>query len=177
MKHLLIAAGLVGAVAMTSTANAQVSDLAQKVGSSSLKFGSYNPDKPTVRSGAGKNIFNFEYETTLQSVPERNEISTFSIGMIERGDMRMIPMTLSQITRDNKRTSGYDWFSGYGVGLYAIRIDNGNTSGNTKVMPGMHFTVGINLTQRSFVEARYHFAGHYETINPSGLNISYGIRF
>jgi hypothetical protein len=41
----------------------------------------------------------------------------------------------------------------------------------------MHVTVGLNLTQRSFVEARYHFAGHYETINPSGLNISYGIRF
>ena len=97
--------------------------------------------------------------------------------MIERGDMRMIPITLSQITRDNKRTSGYDWFSGYGVGLYAIRIANDNTSGNTKVMPGMHVTVGLNLTQRSFVEARYHFAGHYETINPSGLNISYGIRF
>ena len=177
MKHLLIAAGLVGAVALTTTANAQVSDLAQRVGSSSLKIGSYNPDKPVVRNGAGKNIFNFEYETTLQSVPERNEISTLSVGLIERGDMRIIPITLSQITRDNKRTSGYDWFSGYGVGLYAIRIDNANTSGNTKVMPGMHVTVGVNLTTRSFVEARYHFAGHYETINPSGLNISYGTRF
>ena len=75
MKHLLIAAGIVGAVALTTTANAQVSDLAQKVGSSSLKIGSYNPDKPVVRNGAGKNIFNFEYETTIQSVQERNEIS------------------------------------------------------------------------------------------------------
>lgn len=174
---MLTVSGLIGSIVIASSAHAQVSDLAQRVGSSTLKIGVYSPDKPSVRDVAGKNILNFSYETIIQNVIERNETSTFSIGYIEQDALRIIPITVSQITRDNKKTSGYDFFTGYGVGLYAMRLDTLSTTGNTKVMPGFHFIAGLNLTTRSFIEARYHLTSHYETINPSGLNIAYGIRF
>ncbi|MFY7952166.1 MAG: hypothetical protein ACOVT5_06620 [Armatimonadaceae bacterium] len=153
------------------------SPAAEPTSSMALRVGAFSPAKAYARSVSANNLFSIEADLTVQSVPERNESSVLSLGYIEKGGLRILPLTLSQITHDRKRTSGYDFYYGYGIGLYSIRLQGAATSGTTKVMPGALATFGLNLSDSTFLEARYHYTSDYEKNDVRGLQFSLGFRF
>jgi len=176
----ILMSALVGGVATTmfpSAASAQTAAKDMQTNAVSLKLGSYAPSKGFARAASANGIFTVEADYTVQSIAERNETSVISLGFIEKGDLRILPLTLNQIHHDKKRTTSYDLYYGYGVGLYSMRLRGEDLTGNTKVMPGVALTFGLNLTENSFIEARYHHTSDYETKRVKGIQFSYGIRF
>lgn len=171
---------LAGGLATTlfpSAASAQVAAKDLQTNAISLKVGSYMPSKGFARAASSNGIFTLEADYTVQSIAEKNETSVISLGFIEQGDLRILPLTLNQIFHDKKRTTAYDLYYGFGVGLYSMRLRGEDLTGNTKVMPGAAVTFGLNLSGNSFIEARYHHTSDYETKRVKGLQLSYGIRF
>ncbi|MFM7322901.1 MAG: hypothetical protein ACKO5K_15485 [Armatimonadota bacterium] len=171
---------LIGGMATTmfpSAASAQIGSKDTQTNAVALKVGSYMPSKGFARAASANGILSFEADYTVQSIPEKNETSVISLGFIEKGDLRILPLTLNQIFHDKKRTTSYDLYYGFGVGLYSIRLRGEELTGNTKVMPGAAVTFGLNLSETSFIEARYHHTSDYESKRVKGLQLSYGIRF
>ena len=178
MNRFLICAALGGmATSLVAGPSAAQTPSADTGTSMAVRVGSFSPAKSYARSESGNGIFSIEADLTLQRVPERHESSVLSIGYIEKNNLRILPLTLSQITHDRRRTSGYDFYYGYGVGLYSIRLGGASTTGNTKVMPGALATFGLNLSDSTFVEARYHYTSDYESKDVRGLQLSLGVRF
>lgn len=178
MNTLLKSAALSGLAlaALSGGAWAQSTGHDNRANSMAIKLGFYAPSKSTARTAGGDSLFSIEGDYVIQSVPERNETSVLSLGYIERDDLRILPLTLSQITHDHKRTSAYDFYYGYGIGLYSIRLNTPETSGNTKVMPGAAFTFGLNLSSSTFIEAKYHYISHYEKQDVRGFQLFLGAR-
>ncbi len=178
MNRFLVSAALCGILSCVTVAPSMAqSPAAEPTSSMALRVGAFSPAKAYARSVSANNLFSIEADLTVQSVPERNESSVLSLGYIEKGGLRILPLTLSQITHDRKRTSGYDFYYGYGIGLYSIRLQGAATSGTTKVMPGALATFGLNLSDSTFLEARYHYTSDYEKNDVRGLQFSLGFRF
>ena len=180
MKNLLRVAAVCTLSLLTLSGSAQAQTKNKyAVNSSAVKLGFYSPGSGQARKGGGTQILNFEADTVIQYIPERNESSVLSIGYIERDNLRIIPLTLSQLTHDNKRTSGYDYYYGYGLGLYSARLNLGGTdttSGTTKTLIGAHFVFGLNLTESTFIETKYLYPGKYDDKFIGGLQVMYGMR-
>jgi hypothetical protein len=180
LKNLLRVVAVCGLSLLTLAGSAQAQTKNKyDVNSSSIKLGFFSPGSGQARLGGGTHILNLEADTVVQYIPERNENSVLSIGYIERDNLRIIPITLSQITHDNKRTSGYDFYYGYGLGLYSARLNLGGgetTSGSTKTLIGAHAVFGLNLTETTFMEAKYLYPGKYDDKFIGGLQLMYGIR-
>lgn len=180
MKNLLRVATICGLSLLTFGGSAQAQTRSKyEVNSSAIKLGFYSPGSGQARSGGGTHILSIEGDTVVQHVPERNETSVLSVGYIERDNLRIIPITLSQLTHDAKRTSSYDYYYGYGLGIYSARLNLGGTettSGATKTLIGAHFVLGLNLTETTFLETRYLYPAKYDDKFIGGLQVMYGIR-
>ncbi len=180
MKNLLRVAAVcsLSLLTLSGSAHAQTRNK-YDVNSSAIKLGFFTPASSQGRQGGGTQILNLELDTVIQYIPERNENSVLSIGYIERDNLRIIPLTISQITHDNKRTSGYDYYYGYGLGVYSARLNLGGgetTSGATKNLIGAHVVLGLNLTESTFVEAKYLYPSKYDSKFIGGLQVMFGMR-
>lgn len=180
MKNLLRVAAVCGLSLMTFVGGAQAQTRSKyDINSSAIKIGFYSPGSGQARQGGGTHILSLEADSVVQYVPERNETSVLSLGYIERDNLRIIPLTLTQLTHDAKRTSSYDYYYGYGLGVYSARLNLGGTettSGATKTLIGAHAVIGLNLTEKTFLEAKYLYPGKYDSKFIGGLMVSYGIR-
>jgi hypothetical protein len=180
LKNLLRVATICGLSLLTFAGSAQAQTRSKyEVNSSAIKLGFFSPGSGQARVGGGTHILNFEADSVVQYIPERNETSVLSIGYIERDNLRIIPLTLSQLTHDAKRSSNYDYYYGYGLGIYSARLNLGGsetTSGTTKTLIGAHFVMGLNLTETTFLEAKYLYPGKYDNKFIGGLQLMYGIR-
>ena len=180
LKNLLRMATVCGLSLLTLTGSAQAQTRNRDdVNSSSIKLGFYSPGSGIARRAGGTQILNFEADTVVQHIPERNETSVFGVGYIERDNLRIIPVMLSQLTHDNKRTSSYDYYYGYGLGIFSARLLAGGTdttSGQTKTLIGAQFVAGLNLTESTFVEAKYLYPSKYDQKFIGGLQIMFGMR-
>lgn len=180
MKNLLRVAAVCSLSLLTLSGSAQAQTKNKyDVNSSSIKLGFFSPGSSQARRGGGTQILNLEADTVVQYIPERNENSVLSIGYIERDNLRIIPITLTQLTHDNKRTSNYDYYYGYGLGIYSARLNLGGadtTSGTTKTLIGAQFVLGLNLTESTFVEAKYLYPSKYDNKFIGGLQIMFGMR-
>jgi hypothetical protein len=180
VKNLLRVAAVCSLSLLTLSGSAQAQTHSRnEVNSSAIKLGFYSPGSGQARQGGGTQILNLEAQTVVQYIPERNESSVLGIGYIERDNFRLIPITISQLIHDNKRTSGYDFFYGYGLGLYSARLNLGGsetTSGQTKTLIGAHFVMGLNLTEKTFLEAKYLYPAKYDNKFVGGLQVMFGMR-
>ena len=178
MKTVLQSAVLCGIVSSIVTAPVMAQSGSANAGPQmAFRIGSYSPAKSYARNAGGSRMFGLELDFNIQSVPERNESNVLSLGFIEKGDLRIMPLTVTQIVHDRKRTSSYDFYYGYGVGLYSIRLRGADVDGKVKVMPGALGVFGVNLSDSTFVEARYHYSGDYDSKDVRGLLLSVGLRF
>ncbi|MCX6367418.1 MAG: hypothetical protein NTX57_11995 [Armatimonadetes bacterium] len=180
LKNLLQVATVCGLSLLTLSGSAHAQTRNRyDVNSSSIKLGFFTPGSGVGRQAGGSQILNFEAETVVQYIPERNENSVFSIGYIERDNFRIIPVMLSQITHDNKRTSGYDYYYGYGLGVFSTRLNSGGvttTSGSTKNLIGAQAVMGLNLTESTFLEFKYLYPAKYDNQFVGGLQVMFGMR-
>lgn len=171
MKTLLMAVALTGLAIATLSTDARAQD------SSALKLGLFTPSKSAARQAGGNQLFSVEAETVIQHVAERRESNVLGVSFTERNDLRILAFTLSQLTHDNKRSSSLDYYYGWGVSLNAVRVNSAEASGRTKIMPGIPVTFGVNLSPKTFVEAKYHFNPNYEGIHLNGFTVALGTRF
>ena len=180
MKNLLRVATVCALSLVTLSGSAQAQTRNRyEVNSSAVKLGFFNPGSGIARQAGGSQILNFEADTIIQNIAERNETGVLSLGYIERDNLRIIPLTVSQLVHDNKRTSGYDYYYGYGLGIYSARLNSGGTdttSGLTKTLIGAHFVMGLNLTEKTFLEAKYLYPAKYDQKFIGGLQVMYGMR-
>ena len=180
MKNLIRVAALCSLSLLTLSGGAQAQTRSKyDVNSSAVKLGFYSPGGGVARKGGGMQILNFEADTVIQHIPEHNESSVLSIGYIERDGLRIIPVTVSQIIHDEKRTSAYDYYYGYGLGIYSARLNVGGsdtTSGAIKTLIGAHVVFGVSLTETTFVEARYLYPSKYDNKFIGGIQLMFGKR-
>lgn len=177
MKTLLLAAALTGLTIATLSTDARAQTSGTATHSNAIKLGLFSPSKGPVRQVAGNQLFSVEADQVLQSIPERNETNVLSVGFTERNSLRIFSFSLSQLKHDNKRTSAYNYYYGWGISLNAVRLTAGETSGRTKIMPGIPVTFGVNISNNTFAEAKYHFNPNYEGYHLNGFTVALGTRF
>lgn len=181
MKNLLRVAAVCGLSLLTISGSAWAQQPRSKyqVNGTSIKLGFFSPGSGSARQGGGTQILSAEADMVIQYVPERSETGVLSIGYIERDNLRIIPITLSQLTHDHKQTSGYDYYYGYGIGLYSARLNVGGantTSGASKTLIGGHAVLGLNLSESTFIEAKYLYPGRYDNQFIGGFQLMFGRR-
>lgn len=143
-----------------------------------LKIGLFIPSNNDARaSGIGDRILAIEADYTVQTLLDSNSISVASIGLIQKDDLRILPVTISQVFRDPGNSSGNDYYYGFGIGIYATSLKLPDTSGETKNLFGGFIVVGMDLGQSVFVEGKYHYISKYDNKFIGGLQLSVGGRF
>jgi hypothetical protein len=144
-----------------------------------VRLGVYVPSEPEGRSGGGDYMWALEVDYTIQRMPERRSISIITAGFIERNDLRIIPLTVGQVWREqgNPLYFGESYYYGLGAGIYNVRLSAPDTSGNDKFIPGGYVHAGIELNSKYFVEAKYHYLAKYDRKFVGGLLFSVGARF
>jgi hypothetical protein len=162
-------------VGMGGTAYAQRTGL--EVNSVALKVGAFLPSKSDAKRGGGDSLLSLEADYVVQSFPSVNLSNVVSVGLIERDNLRIVPLTLSQIYHDLRQTTSYSVYYGYGLGLYSARLNIAETSGNTKLLFGGSFVAGFNVGSSSFVEAKYHYISKYDQKFIGGVQFMVGTRF
>jgi hypothetical protein len=178
LKNVLRTAAVCGlALASVSGSAFAQTKSRYEVNSTAFKLGFFSPSGGPARRVGGSQLVNVEADVIAQYIPERMMTSVVSIGYIERDGFRMIPITVNQLFHDNKKTSGYDVYYGYGLGLYSARLATVDTSGSAKTLIGGVLTAGLNLTETTFVEAKYHYVGRYDDQVVGGIQLMFGRKF
>lgn len=144
-----------------------------------VRLGTYIPSEPEGRAAGGDYMWALEVDYTIQRMPERTSVSIISTGFIERGDLRIIPLTVGQVWRQqgNPLYFGESYFYGFGGGVYNVRLSAPDTSGNDKFIPGGYIHAGIDFNSKYFFETKYHYIAKYDRKFIGGLMFSVGARF
>ena len=140
------------------------------------KVGLFMPASKEARQGAGHEVFSVEMDYVAQYLPDQGVTNVISLGYIEKGALRLIPMTLNQIFH-KPGNSNSEFYYGYGLGLYSARLSNVDNAGGSKLLIGGALTAGKNLNETSFIEAKYHLPFNYNSRDIGGLQLMYGKRF
>jgi hypothetical protein len=177
LKGILRIAALCGLATFLVGGVVQAQSERYRVNSTAVKAGLFMPSGKEARNGGGNQIFALELDYVAQHLSERNQSNVVSIGYIEKGALRLIPMTLNQIYHDNKGRTRYDVYYGYGLGIYSARLSNIEGAGNSKLLLGGALTAGWNINQKTFLEAKYHLLFNYNKRDVGGLTLMYGKRF
>ncbi|MGC4046886.1 MAG: hypothetical protein QM758_24080 [Armatimonas sp.] len=175
MKGILRNAALCGLATMVIGGAAQAQEGRYKVNSTAVKAGLFMPSGKEARNGGGHQIFALEADYVAQYIPERNQTNVVSVGYIEKGALRLVPMTLNQLFHDNKGKTRYDVYYGYGIGVYSARLSNLDNSNGSKLLLGGALTAGWNINDKSFLEAKYHLIFNYNKKDVGGLLLMYGL--
>ena len=140
-----------------------------------LKVGIFNPSEATARRAGSDAIFALEAEYTIENLIELNgSYSVFTIGYLNQGDFRVIPITIGQNWTDGRQS----YFYGGGIGLYNVKIDlPGLTSNESKFIFGVYGSVGLNITKQIFTEVKYHYPYKYDNQFIGGFQVMAGLRF
>lgn len=144
------------------------------------KIGVFFATDPDARRAGGDGMVVLETEYRLQTLIENNTLlsnTNLTIGYTEHNDLRIIPITLSQTFSDSRAEPGTGYYYGLGAGLYITRLRSDSTSGDTKNLFGGFAVVGLNLSTKLFVEAKYHLISRYQSENVSGIQATVGTRF
>jgi hypothetical protein len=179
LKGILRIAALCGLAATILTGGIAQAQTERRftVNSTAVKAGVFMPSGKEARNGGGRQIFMLEADYVAQYIPERAQTNVVSIGYIEKGGLRLIPMTLNQLFHDNKGRTRYDVYYGYGLGIYSARLSTLDTSNGSKLLLGGALTAGWNINDKSFLEAKYHLLFSYNKRDVGGLALMYGKRF
>ena len=164
--------GLATLLLTCGTAKAQSTGRYKSTGLAA-KIGLFAPAGKEARTGAGNQIFALEADYVAQYLPEQGVTNVISIGYIEKGALRLIPMTLNQIFQKPES----DLYYGYGLGIYSARLSNVENAGGSKLLIGGALTAGKNLNETTFIEAKYHIPFNYNSRDVGGLQLMYGKRF
>lgn len=175
MKGILRIATLGGLATLLMTCGTAKAQSTGRFKSTGLagKIGLFAPAGKEARTGAGHQVFAVEADYVAQYLPEQGITNVISIGYIEKGALRLIPMTLNQIF--NKAESSI--YYGYGLGVYSARLSNVENAGGSKLLIGGALTAGKNLNETTFIEAKYHIPFNYNSRDVGGLQLMYGKRF
>jgi hypothetical protein len=140
-----------------------------------VKLGAYNPSETNARRASNDVLFSFEAEYTIQNLVEQNSsYSVVSVGYIGQDGLRIIPITVGQNWTDGRR----NYFYGFGLGLYNVKMELGDlTTNREKYIFGVYGTLGLNLTERTFAEIKYHYPYKYDNQFIGGFQIMAGLRF
>lgn len=179
-------AGLTGAVAvagalLAGAGEARAQDVPNGVRRPfAVKLGGYTPSSVDARRASGDLLFSAEVEYTIQTLFNRDRTSytTIGVGIIDREDLNIVPITLNQIfTPGDSDFFGKKYYFGGGIGLYSIDMDSADTSGERKTLFGVNAVAGLDLGKNYLVELKYHYPFDYDTKFVGGLQLMAGIRF
>ena len=176
MKNRLrraVTAAALGAVLWMGTAAARAQDAVSDP--FAVKVGAFLPADEDARNVSDDAIFILEAEYTVQNLLESNSVTVVGIGYAEKGGLRIMPITISQLFRDRSGTSPY--YYGIGLGDYITQLDAPGASGKTKHLFGGFVVAGMDLRGPLFVEAKYHLVARYDNKNVNGFQLTLGTRF
>lgn len=188
---ILLAMGI-GALAIAALpAHAQgVTVNPQTVGA--IRLGVYLPSSSHVTSPVGKYfpVGGLDY-TFQQSDGNRAQVSLDYTERSSSGsDVRVIPLTVSDLFYSGPRAGGVREYWGVGTGVYFVHVHVPNpissagigapsqqTVNGTDEVFGGFLAAGIELPQNVFLDARYHIDGEVDHVSTSGLEVTAGYRF
>ena len=173
LRSAATAAAALGVVLWTGTTAARAQDAVPNP--FAVKVGAFLPGDEDARNVSDDVIFILEADYTVQNLPESNSVTVASIGYTEKGGLRILPITISQVFRDRGATSPY--YYGIGIGDYITRLDSPGASGKTKHLFGGFVVAGLDLRGPLFFEAKYHLVARYDNKNVNGFQFTLGTRF
>jgi len=177
----LVGLGLIsGQVAFAQ--NADVSSAPQKSGD--IRAGILFPLNSTITSNIGKTIPVGGVDLVIKH-EGASQNTIFSAEYQERDDhgykLRVIPLTIGQVTYSGTESSKIRPFFGYGVGAYLISStlpdSDGFSVNNNSTAFGGYLGFGLDLTSSVFVDARYHAVTKVGPATASGIEVTAGFRF
>lgn len=144
-----------------------------------VKVGLYFALNEDARRAGGSGMLHMEADYTLQSGVEGNSLSytQLGIGLTQRRDLQIIPITLSQVYRDPNATQDRGFYYGLGLGIYVVDMETAGTSGKKKNLFGGSVIGGMEFGNNIFGEVEYHLISRYDKKNVSGLQLAVGMRF
>jgi hypothetical protein len=169
--------GMIGLAAVgTSHAQAIGDNTADK--KFAAKIGAFFPSGKDVRLAADNTNLALEADYRLQVLPASNSVTLATIGYIRgNDDFQMVPITVSQVFRDPNNTARSSYYYGFGLGIYATKLNTPDTSGQTKGLFGGFLVAGIEGRGPLFGEVKYHYISKYDNKFVGGLQTSVGFRF
>jgi hypothetical protein len=180
MRRAVSVAALLGGMALWSFGAAGAAR-AQEAGIKPLavKVGAYLPSDMDARSASSDILLMVEAEYTIQNIVESNYFSQVQVGIgyTERDELRIIPVTLSQVFRNSNAAPGAGYYVGIGLGVYFTELNLPDTSGETKSLFGGFVVGGLDFGGSLFAEAKYHVISRYDRKNVDGLQLAVGVRF
>ncbi|MBC8102399.1 MAG: hypothetical protein H7Z41_07405 [Cytophagales bacterium] len=178
VKKALYATTLGGAISLIAAgvSHAQVTTSSPANKPYAFKIGVFVPSGKDVRRSADDLNLALDADIRLQVLPGSNSVALFNIGYIRgNDDFQMVPITLSQVFRDpNSGAGGY--YYGYGLGIYATKLNAPDTSGKTKGLLGGFVVAGIEGRGPLFGELKYHYISKYDDKFVGGFQATVGIR-
>lgn len=177
---LLVGGGV--ALLFGGAAHAQVVENTYLAGPESknlaIHLGALLPSEADARRYGGRYVYGIELDYKIQVVALQNSISNISVGYYERGDLRIIPFSLSQIWREPNRTIfGQHYYYGAGVSLNSVRFTTPETEGKSKVLFGFSAIGGLDFGSSYFAELKYSYLFRYDSKFVGGFFPSVGVRF
>lgn len=104
----------------------------------------------------------------------------FSVDYIDRSsggnDFRMFPVTVGQLVMGSA-SNNVEPYYGFGTGAYFIHQDFGGTQRHDDVRFGGYVAAGLIYDHYLDLDVRYHLVTSQNNINPSGLELTAGVRF
>ncbi len=159
------------------TARAQAVDESARK-SYALRIGTFIPTEQDARRAGGTQNLAIEGDWTIQRLPERSSVGVLSVGYIEREQLRIVPVTISQIYRDpGANFWGKPYYYGLGIGIYSVRMNYPGTDDRVKHLLGGLVTAGLDLTSTLFIDAKYHYISKYDNEFVGGAQLAVGVRF
>jgi hypothetical protein len=149
----------------------------------SARLGAYFPMNSRLKQNVGNTAFAGGVDYVLSRTGASDE-STVSVDYIDRtsggNQLRMVPVTFGGLhymdVKAEQRT-----YVGYGVGAYFVNVSIPNSVGfqetNHTTLYGGYINAGIEFPENVFLDARYHFTQAVGSTNPSGLEVTAGVRF
>lgn len=156
-----------------------------------IRLGIYLPASSHVTTPIGK-VFpggGLDY-TFQQTAQDRAQVSLDYIERSSSGsDVRVVPLTVSDIIYSGPRADFRPYW-GVGAGAYFVHVNVPNPNpaitigtpgaqivNGTDTVFGGFLDLGLDFQYDIFVDARYHWIGEVDGVNPSGLELTAGYRF
>jgi hypothetical protein len=149
----------------------------------SARVGAYFPTNDRLKKNVGNTLIVGGIDYVLSRQGPSDE-SIISVDYIDRSNgsnhLQMVPITIGGIHYMDVKATTRNYI-GYGVGAYITSVSVPNSVGfqesNHTTLYGGYINAGIEFTDNVFLDGRYHFTQAVGSTNPSGFEVTAGVRF
>jgi len=177
----VLAASLFGSALLCSKCQADTVGN-EKIGD--VRVGVYYLANSTVRQTYSSAIASFGLDYTVgESIGTSRTV--IGVDYIQKGDhatkLQIVPVTISQQYYHTITGTDFTPYGEVGLGAYFLQADDPNNQSlngtHNETAVGGFVGGGFDLTSSAFLDLRYHFIGNIQGDDPSGYELTVGLRF